>query len=90
MFPRFVLEPRRIPHTAPNTGLLDNLCMNTALQSLPQIESIEHPALDIGLGWLHGFSKLGADFFTELAPETLPAPYWVGRSAAVARLLGLN
>ena len=64
--------------------------MNTALQSLPQIESIEHSGLDIGLGWLHGFSKLGADFFTELAPETLPAPYWVGRSAAVARLLGLN
>ena len=90
MFPRVVLEPRRIPHAARDTGLLDNLCMNTALQSLPHIESVDHPGWDMGLGWLHGFSKLGTDFFTELAPETLPAPYWVGKSAAVARLLGLN
>ncbi len=70
--------------------LRDNLCMNTALQSPPETELVETTPLDLGLAWQNGFSKLGADFFTELAPETLPAPYWVGQSAAVARLLGLS
>ena len=64
--------------------------MTTALQNPPQSAPAELAALDIGLGWLNGFSKLGSDFFTDLAPETLPAPYWVGRSASVASLLGLD
>ena len=39
----------------------------------------------------HGaFAALGPRFFTELAPAPLPDPYWVGRSAALARELGLE
>jgi len=45
---------------------------------------------DIGLAWNHGFAALGPDFFTELRPTPLPAPHWVGTSAAVARLIGLD
>ncbi len=44
---------------------------------------------DLGLTWRNGFAELGPAFFTELAPTPLPAPYWVGRSQAVARELGL-
>ncbi|MFC0593885.1 YdiU family protein [Ottowia pentelensis] len=39
----------------------------------------------------HGaFAALGPRFFTELAPAPLPDPYWIGRSAALARELGLD
>ena len=62
--------------------------MNTVLQNPPELEA--PPTLDLGLKWSNGFARLGPGFFTELAPETLPAPYWVGRSADVAHLLGLN
>ena len=37
-----------------------------------------------------GFAALGPAFFTRLRPTPLPAPYWVGRSAATARLLGVS
>jgi len=37
-----------------------------------------------------GFARLGPAFFTRLQPTPLPAPYWVGRSPAVAGLLGLD
>ncbi|MGJ7489863.1 protein adenylyltransferase SelO [Variovorax sp. ZT4R33] len=43
-----------------------------------------------GLRWTEGFHTLGPAFFTELQPTPLPAPYWVGRSEAAARLLGLD
>ncbi len=46
--------------------------------------------LDIGLTWRNSFAQLGSAFYTSLAPEPVPAPYWVGRSAAVARELGLD
>jgi uncharacterized protein YdiU (UPF0061 family) len=46
--------------------------------------------LDVGLRWRNSFVQLGDDFFTPLAPQPLPAPYWVGRSASVARLIGLQ
>ncbi len=46
--------------------------------------------LDIGLHWHNRFAQLGPDFSTALPPQPLPAPYWVGRSAAVARELGLD
>ena len=62
--------------------------MNTAVQNPPEVES--SPALDLGWKWSNGFAQLGADFFTELAPEALPAPYWVGQSGSVAHLLGLE
>ena len=43
-----------------------------------------------GLKWRHTFAALGPEFYTELAPTPLPAPYWVGRSRALARELGLQ
>ena len=47
-------------------------------------------SLDLGLAWRNGFAQLGPRFYTPLAPWPLPAPYWVGRSGAVARELGLD
>jgi serine/tyrosine/threonine adenylyltransferase len=44
---------------------------------------------DTGLAWNNHFHRLGPEFFTVLAPQALPAPYWVGRSQAVAQKLGL-
>ncbi len=46
--------------------------------------------VDLGLRWVPGFSALGPAFFTELRPQPLPQPYWVGRSEAMARELGLD
>ena len=46
--------------------------------------------LDVGLTWRNSFVQLGNNFFTPLAPQPLPAPYWVGRSQSVARTLGLD
>jgi len=43
-----------------------------------------------GLAWQHGFAALGPAFFTELQPTPLPSPHWVGKSASVAHLLGLD
>lgn len=42
-----------------------------------------------GLRWRNRFAALGSAFHTRLAPTPLPAPYWVGRSRAVADDLGL-
>ncbi|MGB4360376.1 MAG: YdiU family protein [Rhodoferax sp.] len=44
----------------------------------------------IGLGWNNHFFRLGPDFYTALAPQALPEPYWVGRSTTVAEVLGLT
>ena len=52
---------------------------------------IEKPELfDIGLRWHNSFAGLGEDFYTRLAPQPLPAPFWVGWSQAVADLIGLK
>ena len=58
----------------------------------PQMLDVEETTqlLQSGLVWRNGFHALGKDFFTELAPDPLPEPYWVGRSDAVAKLLGLS
>ena len=48
------------------------------------------PTADIGLAWTHGFAALGSDFLTELRPTPLPSPHWVGTSADVAHLIGLD
>ena len=45
--------------------------------------------LDLGLTWRNSFAQLGAPFFTELTPQPLPSPYWVGRSPRVAQEIGL-
>ncbi|MCJ7798451.1 MAG: YdiU family protein [Polaromonas sp.] len=42
------------------------------------------------LTWVNSFAALGSDFYTTLQPSPLPAPYWVGRSRAMARELGLE
>lgn len=42
------------------------------------------------LRWRNRFAELGPDFHTRLAPTPLPAPYWVGKSRAVADTLGLS
>ncbi len=47
-------------------------------------------AVDSGLRWTTGFRTLGPAFFTDLQPTPLPAPYWVGRSDAVARHVGID
>jgi uncharacterized protein YdiU (UPF0061 family) len=52
--------------------------------------SPERDDIDLGLNWHNSFAALGEAFFTELTPKPLPAPYWVGRSNAVARELGLS
>jgi serine/tyrosine/threonine adenylyltransferase len=36
------------------------------------------------------FAQLGTGFYTRLNAQALPSPYWVGRSRAVARMLGLE
>ena len=72
--------------------------MNPALDT-PFDASLEATLItgsdDIGpsassLKWKPGFARLGPDFYTELQPSPLPSPYWVGRSQAVARELGLD
>jgi uncharacterized protein YdiU (UPF0061 family) len=42
-----------------------------------------------GLEWSHRFAALGPAFFTRLVPTPMPAPYWVGRSRALAAEIGL-
>ena len=37
-----------------------------------------------------GFTRLGPSFYTEVQPRPLSSPYWVGRSRALARELGLD
>jgi len=43
-----------------------------------------------GLPWINSFTRLGPDFYTALQPTPLTSPYWVGRSRALARELGLE
>ncbi|SDN91490.1 Uncharacterized conserved protein YdiU, UPF0061 family [Rhodoferax sp. OV413] len=53
--------------------------------------AVETPLdLDLGLTWRNRFAGLGSNFYTNLQPTPLPAPYWVGHSAAMARELGLD
>ena len=46
--------------------------------------------LDLGLTWQNHFADLGEHFYTRLAAQPLPEPYWVGRSRKVACELGLS
>lgn len=54
------------------------------------IAPVTAQALDTGLSWSHSFAALGEHFYVPLQPTPLPAPYWVGRSAAVAQTLGIG
>ncbi|HYW58731.1 MAG TPA: YdiU family protein [Polaromonas sp.] len=42
------------------------------------------------LKWSNRFAGLGPDFYTELEPTPLPAPYWVSRNTSLAHELGLD
>ena len=46
--------------------------------------------IDLGLTWHNQFAALGKNFYTTLAPQPLPNPYWVGTSLDVAQDLGLE
>ncbi len=59
---------------------------NSAMNAAQECSQIVHT----GLAWHNRFHQLGRDFYTPLAPQPLQAPYWVGRSEAVADMLGLE
>ena len=61
-----------------------NVLTDTAIAT-PQ--DLATPELTLSPGNLAG---LGADFYSKVQPRPLPSPYWVGRSRALARELGLN
>jgi uncharacterized protein YdiU (UPF0061 family) len=61
--------------------LPDNYAVNSTFHS--------ESSLDLGWNWNNSFARLGDDFYTHVWPQSLPAPYWVGRSEAVAHKLGL-
>jgi protein adenylyltransferase len=69
---------------------LQSLGLNTTRHNSP-MNAVSEPfqVQHTGLAWSNPFHQLGPDFYTALAPQPLPAPYWVGRSLAVADLLGL-
>jgi len=50
----------------------------------------ERARLDAGWRWANRFAALGPDFYTELAPQGVPEPYWVAASRSTASLLGLG
>ena len=54
------------------------------------VDRAESSAPEHGLHFDNRFAALGPAFFTRLQPTPLPDPYWVGRSDATARLLGLD
>ena len=61
---------------------------NQAVQSVSNEAGLDL-GTDLGMRWNNSFAGLGPDFYTELSPQPLPAPYWVGTSLAVARDVGL-
>jgi uncharacterized protein YdiU (UPF0061 family) len=48
------------------------------------------PLISTALAWDNRFHHLGPAFYTPMAPQPLPEPYWVGRSMSAAALLGLD
>ena len=72
----------------------DNLAMNSVTEpfvhSFMPAAGVSDSAADLGLTWRNSFAALGKSFFTPLAPQSLPDPYWVGKSQLVAHLLELN
>ena len=65
--------------------LRDNLCMSVATEAVLDTPT----AVETGLRWVNRYAALGPAFHTALPPQPLPAPYWVGLSPAVGKLLGL-
>lgn len=69
----------------PENARISHMRDNSAMS----ISSDPGSPLDVGLHWVNRFAALGEDFFVPLNPTPLPAPYWVGQSAAAAEALGL-
>ena len=53
-------------------------------------DTLAHTRADLGFSWRHRFADLGPAFHTRLAPVPVREPYWVARSQAMARELGLE
>ena len=79
------------PGNLRETSQMDNIssAVNIAEHDLDRDPDVEQ-GIDLGLRWNNSFASLGPDFHTELSPQPLPAPYWVGKSRAVARDIGLS
>ena len=60
--------------------------MTAATDNAPAALNFAEP----GLKWSNSFARLGPDFYTELQPQPMPSPYWMGRNQALARELGLG
>ncbi len=75
-----------VPSATSSSSATPNVSTNAA--DLSRATSIDLAAP--GAPWLHRFADLGPDFHTVQAPAPLPAPYWICRSQALARELGLS
>ena len=60
----------------------------TGVTKLGDNEDMGFRLPDASSDWGNDFFKLGTNFFTELRPTPLPAPYWVGLNTALAQDLG--
>ncbi len=79
------------PHSSPLSVIADNQAPTPSVANAAGASVLAvDPLYDIGLPWINEFAKLGPPFTTELSPEPLPAPYWVGQSRQVAHWLGLD
>lgn len=47
------------------------------------------PLVRAPLQWQNRFARLGGAFYARIAPQPLPAPYWVARSTRLGETLGL-
>jgi uncharacterized protein YdiU (UPF0061 family) len=64
--------------------------MNSLVDAVPLAADAEVSADGSAVPqWTNRFASLGGEFYTELAPDPLPAPHWVGVSDACAQMLGL-
>ncbi len=67
--------------------------MLTTVQPQPDAPLDAAPPIDgpgLGATWLNRFATLGDSFYSRIAPQALPEPYWISRNEAVARELGLE
>jgi uncharacterized protein YdiU (UPF0061 family) len=69
---------------------LQALGLNANQDNLPMQVHTNLPCVKTNLTWHNSFHRLGNAFFTSLAPQAVPNPYWVSRSEAVVDLLGLD
>jgi len=80
---------KRVTQGKPLIGTGDSPLRDNATMSVANHARVEPPAATAGLSWVNRYAALGPAFHTALPPQALPAPYWVGQSRAVGRVLGL-